>query len=252
VGPETDVVVAVIERHPVVAMWAHPRALSTAFFRMMTERGDFWTVHEPFANLAAQQHFDVAGTRLTTAAQLAAALLARCELAPVFWKDTTEYPHIAVLDSPGMLTAVHHVFLIRDPRAAIPSHYAINPAVTLEEIGYSYQYAMFQRIRDDTGRTPLVIDAADLVADPAAAVRRFCAHVGVPFIASALAWEAGEHRAWERTSHWHRDVSRSNGFHRPGRTYRDSVDNHPTLAAYWHHHRPFYEQMREAATGDRC
>ena len=32
-------------------MWAHPRAVSTAFLRMMIERGDVTVVHEPLVLL---------------------------------------------------------------------------------------------------------------------------------------------------------------------------------------------------------
>jgi hypothetical protein len=33
----------------ILAVWAHPRARSTAFGRMMYERGDFSVKDEPFA-----------------------------------------------------------------------------------------------------------------------------------------------------------------------------------------------------------
>lgn len=32
----------------ILALWAHPRARSTAFARMMLERGDFLVIDEPF------------------------------------------------------------------------------------------------------------------------------------------------------------------------------------------------------------
>lgn len=35
----------------VVALWTHPRSLSTAFERIMMERGDFKILHEPFSYL---------------------------------------------------------------------------------------------------------------------------------------------------------------------------------------------------------
>ncbi len=37
---------------PVFALWSAPRALSTACFRSMVERGDVIALHEPFCNLA--------------------------------------------------------------------------------------------------------------------------------------------------------------------------------------------------------
>ena len=50
-GPRADGVVDVTGP-PVIAMWAHPRAVSTAFLRMMIERGDTTVVHEPLVTLA--------------------------------------------------------------------------------------------------------------------------------------------------------------------------------------------------------
>ena len=40
-------------------LWATPRSRSTAFFRMMAERGDFTVVHEPFSYLAEFGYADV-------------------------------------------------------------------------------------------------------------------------------------------------------------------------------------------------
>ncbi|HEX4431508.1 MAG TPA: hypothetical protein VHZ96_19725 [Frankiaceae bacterium] len=51
-------------------LWSAPRSRSTAFFRMMAERGDFTVVHEPFSYLAELGYADVAGERITSAAGL--------------------------------------------------------------------------------------------------------------------------------------------------------------------------------------
>jgi hypothetical protein len=45
-------------------LWSAPRSRSTAFFRMMAERGDFMMVHEPFSYLAEFGYADVAGERI--------------------------------------------------------------------------------------------------------------------------------------------------------------------------------------------
>ena len=38
-----------MDRHRILAIWAHPRALSTALERVFIERGDFAVMHEPFS-----------------------------------------------------------------------------------------------------------------------------------------------------------------------------------------------------------
>ncbi|WP_410534879.1 hypothetical protein [Streptomyces sp. KL2] len=45
----------------VIAMWAHPRAVSTAFLRMMAERGDVTVVHEPLVPLTDHGEVSVPG-----------------------------------------------------------------------------------------------------------------------------------------------------------------------------------------------
>ena len=35
--------------YPIIALWAHPRARSTVFERVMMERGDLQVLHEPFS-----------------------------------------------------------------------------------------------------------------------------------------------------------------------------------------------------------
>jgi hypothetical protein len=34
--------------HPLIALWSHPRSMSTAIERVMRERGDLDCAHEPF------------------------------------------------------------------------------------------------------------------------------------------------------------------------------------------------------------
>ena len=70
-------------------LWSAPRSRSTAFFRMMAERGDFIVVHEPFSYLAEFGYTDVAGARLAAAPELIAALRSLAVRNPVFVKETT-------------------------------------------------------------------------------------------------------------------------------------------------------------------
>jgi hypothetical protein len=56
-------------------LWSAPRSRSTAFFRMMAERGDFTVVHEPFSYLVMHGHADVGGTRISSGLDLVKALL---------------------------------------------------------------------------------------------------------------------------------------------------------------------------------
>ena len=149
-----------------LALWSPPRCRSTAFWRMVTERGDFMTVHEPFYHLADHGWVEVAGHIVHTEDELIAVLCAVAQTRSVFFKETTEYVYPAVLADEAFLRRTTHTFLIRDPHEAIPSYYALDPEVTLEEIGFARLYEVYTAVRAATGSEPIVLDAYDLVTHP--------------------------------------------------------------------------------------
>jgi hypothetical protein len=77
-------------------LWGAPRSRSTAFFRMMAERGDFVMVHEPFSYLAESGYASIAGERITSAGDLTGALGSLARNGRVFVKETTgrRYPEV--------------------------------------------------------------------------------------------------------------------------------------------------------------
>ena len=118
------------------------RSRSTAFFRMMIERGDFTAVHEPFSYLAELGYAALAGTRITSAPALLSGLRQLAARRPVFVKETTG--------------------------------------------GFESLFEVFTEAARLTGHDPVVIDAADLMATPAAIVEAYCERVGIAFLPQAL------------------------------------------------------------------
>jgi len=100
---------------------------------------------------------------------------------PVFVKEVLDYRYGYLLDHPAEIAWITHTFLVRDPRQAISSHYAVKPTVTCPEIGYERLHELFQLIWSALHQ-PLVIRAEDLVREPAAVVAAYCAAVGLPFL----------------------------------------------------------------------
>ena len=217
--------------------------MSTAFLRMMLERGDHEVFHEPFSSIVVNGHVTIGEHTATSHDELLKLLEEIAGERPVFVKETTEYDYLSTggerLPEVGV-----HTFIIRDPRSVIPSHYAMNPQMTCAEVGYGHQAELARRARAATGRTPVVIEAEALVADPEAAVAAYCTGVGIPFVASALSWQPGDHQVWQRTRQWHRDAANSSCFTSSGRTYAQTVDNNPMLADCYRHHLPDYEFLR--------
>ncbi|QLQ36664.1 sulfotransferase family protein [Micromonospora robiginosa] len=229
----------------VIVLWSVPRSRSTAFFRMMLQRGDHIAVHEPFSTLAEHGAADVGGRIAHDEAGVVAALRELADRAPVFVKDTTDARYPAVLADEAFLGGLaRSAFLIRRPAETIPSYYAVNPRVRSEQIGFTHLRELFERVRSLTGTTPPVIDAEDLVAAPETTVARFCALLGLRFLPEAMTWPAGDRPEWQATRRWHADVARSTALTRRPPSHAVDLDAVPHLAGYLAHHEPVYRELR--------
>jgi hypothetical protein len=225
-------------------LWGTPRSRSTAFFRMMAERGDFTVVHEPFSYLAEFGYADVAGERVTSAGDLIGALGSLARRGRVFAKETTgrRYPEV-LADQPFLAEGARHSFLIRHPRETIASRYALDPGAGREKFGFESQHEIFTEVRRLGGHAPVVVDSGDLIARPAVIIRAWCAQVGIDFRPDALTWAPADRPEWQPSRRWHADVAASTGFTRgPARPDAD-VEHDPKLSGYLRHHLPFYEEL---------
>jgi Sulfotransferase domain len=233
--------------NPVIALWAHSRSMSTAFLRMMIERGDTAVLHEPFLAIEQGEPVDVPAAggplRATSGPELVRALARLGRERPVFVKEVLDYRYDYVFAQPAELAWMTHVFLVRDPGPTISSHYAMKPDVTCPEIGYEWLHELFELLNNATGRTSLVIRSEDLLRDPAGEVAAFCAAVGLPYRPGALHWEPGDRPEWQRHRGWHLDAISSSGFTAGANRYRDTPDNHPQLRSFYEHHYPFYQRI---------
>ena len=125
--------------------------------------------------------------------------------------------HMAHHLLPGMgrewLSRVVNCFLIRDPRAMLKSLDAKYPNPALSDTGLPQQQEIFDRVRQETGRVPPVIDARDLLENPRALLHKLCATLGIQFTDRMLHWPAGPRVTdgiWAR--HWYDAVWKSTGF----------------------------------------
>jgi hypothetical protein len=225
-------------------LWSAPRSRSTAFFRMMAQRGDFTVVHEPFSYLAEFGYADVGGSRAGSVPELLGALRALAARRPVFAKETTgkRYPEV-LADREFLASDARHAFLIRHPRETIASYHALNPLAPRDKIGFESLYEMYTVVAGLTRVQPLVIDAADLVRSPEAVVAGYCAWAGITFRPEALTWEPAELPEWELSRRWHADVAASTGLGGVVRRGGPDVERDPVLGAYLSHHLPYYEAL---------
>lgn len=231
-----------------IALWAHPRAVSTAFLRMMIERGDVIVVHEPLVTLVDEGSVPIPDGRggtvtLRSVAEVMRHLRDLAGHQPVFFKNTCEFQYEELFQNPDLMEGIEHTFIVRDPRAAINSHFHVKPSVSLPEIGYEHLYRLYELARAVQGHDPVVVQAEQLLEDPAEVVQRYCDRVGLPFIEKALQWRPEDRPEWQRTQVWHVDAAKSAGFVRPEKQYDVTVENNEKLHSYYEYHKPFYEKL---------
>jgi len=229
----------------ILVLWAAPRTGSTAFERMMIERGDHVVFDEPFS-----RHYYFGPEKRSTRFEdmlpdsrpdeIRAALEAAAAEAPVFVKDMAY--HVDGIASPDLLSRFVNAFLIRDPAHALPSLAAHWPDFTDEESGYA-ALARLVAMTDALGQESPIIDSDDLCRDPSGTVRAYCARVGIPFRPDSLQWEPGMRPEWELWPDWYRAAAASTGFHPPSADPPPALTD-PHLARAHERCAPIYEELR--------
>jgi hypothetical protein len=230
----------------VLMLWSAPRCRSTMFLRMMAQRGDFATVHEPLSRMKDFGRSAVLDQACSTADEVIRAILAAGRQRRIFVKDTTDFHFPEVLRSAELLSRCRHTFVIRDLNDAIASHFALNPQLTRDEVGFAWLREIYDAVQAATGTPPVVVDSDELVADPPAVIRRYCAAVGIDFVAQALRWPRGGLPEWQLTARWHEYVANSEGIESGHRRRPDHpVTDHPHLGPIYRFHRPHYQYLRD-------
>lgn len=232
---------------PMLMFWSVPRGRSTAFYRMMTERGDVTCFFEPFSHAEVFGQTDIGGRSLATVPEVLAELRSLATTQTVFIKDTTDRRHPAIMaDQRFWAEDAHHTFLIRHPRETLRSYLAVRRNPRIHELGFEAAYELYAKVSRLTGRDPLVIDAGDLMRRPAETVKAYCAQAGLGFRPDALSWQPSDRPEWQSGfSHWFTGVVASSGFADMPTRRRPAVDQHPLLATYLAYHMPFYAELHQ-------
>ena len=238
--------------HKIVALWAVPRSTSTAFEWMMRQRGDLNCLHEPFGE-AWYQGEDPLWPRFQDGDKTTAGLTlesvwddikAKAEQGPVFIKD---FPHyINHMWDAEFLSHFTHAFLIRNPAKTLTSLYARWPDFDELEVGFPEQRALYDLVTALNGSAPPVVDSDDLLENPHGMTAAFCDAVGIPFVESALTWEAGgdpsEHSWWDGGS-FHANLAQSTGLTPQKRKYIDLENTPDRVKRVYRRMMPHYQRL---------
>jgi len=232
----------------IIAMWSGPRNLSTALMYAFAARGDCAVWDEPFyaAFLAATGRPDPLRDAVIARHDADPARVARACAGPVPDGKPHHYqkhmPLHMLPDFPlDFMTRATNVFLIRHPARVVASYAQKRENPTAADIGFLRQARMFDAEVQRLGHAPLVIDSADIRADPRGMLTALCAALGLPFTDRMLSWPAGPKPfdgAW--APHWYGAIHRSTGFDGPEGPLPDLA---PTFAALAAEAMPHYERL---------
>lgn len=204
-----------------IAMWSGPRNISTALMRSWDARPDTVVCDEPlYAHYLRHTgithhpgHAEIVEHHEPDLQTVIDWLLA--PLPPgktVFYQKQMAHhllPHVPL----DWTRSLANVFLIRDPREMLLSLLEFFPKPRLEETGLPQQSQLFQRLQAESGLPPAVIDARDVLLDPAGMLRALCEAVHVPYDDCMLQWQPGIRETdgiWAK--HWYANVARSTSF----------------------------------------
>jgi len=203
-----------------IAMWSGPRNLSTAMMRSFSSRSDAFVSDEPFYGAYLKQTGDpqpmfdeVVNSMDCDWQSVASTMRGDAPDGSAVWYQKHMSHHmegpVTIADFPDH----RHAFLIRDPVRVAASYANKRTAIRPEHLGTARQREYFEREADRIGHAPPVIDSADVLADPASALGKLCAALGIEWDPAMLSWASGPHAqdgVWG--AHWYDAVNASDGF----------------------------------------
>jgi hypothetical protein len=134
-----------------------------------------------------------------------------------------------------------HAFLIRSPEQMIASYLRKRETAAFEDFGLGRQAEFFEREADRLGHAPPVVDANDVLRDPASVLSRLCEGLGIAWDPAMLGWEPGRRVTdgpW--APHWYAAVEASTGFGPPEAGPVSLPDDARELADRC---RPYYDRL---------
>ena len=208
------------ERPLRIAIWSGPRNISTALMRSFENRGDTFVTDEPlYACYLAATGVDHPGRdEIVEHYETDWREVVRWLSGPVpggkpIWYQKQMAHHLLPEIDREWLSELANCFLIRNPEEMLTSFIKVVPDPTLEDTGLPQQAEIFKLLSRESGQTPPVLDARDVLENPRGMLERLCAELRVPFTEQMLSWPAGRRETdgiW--APHWYAAVERSTGF----------------------------------------
>lgn len=241
-----------------ICLWSGPRNISTALMYSFAQRGDIRVVDEPlYGHYLRASGADHPGRSEIMAHMNCDGNAVMRELLVSQEQETSPRQfqkhmahHLVDLDL-EFLTQTSNVFLIRDPREMLPSLTVQLPHAKLADTGLKRQWELYMSLCD-AGQATAILDARELLLNPARVLTRLCDHLGLEFDDGMLGWTAGplaEDGIW--APHWYHVVHASTGFapYRPKKAFPAELDGLLADCKPWYE-KLFANAIKSDAEGD--
>jgi hypothetical protein len=233
-----------------IAMWSGPRNLSTAMMRSFGSRADTFVSDEPFYGCFLKEtgvdhpmRDDVISSMDCDWASVIRTLSGAAPDGSSIWYQKHMWHHMTGPIGYDDFSGFTHAFLIREPERMIASYLRKREAAEFADFGLERQAEFFEREAERLGRAPPVVDANDVLTDPATLLSKLCAAVGIPWDSAMLSWALGRRETdgvW--AEHWYGAVEASTGF---GLPETEPVDLPADARRLADRCRPYYERLAE-------
>ncbi len=202
----------------IINLISGPRNISTAMMYAFAQRQDTKVVDEPFyAYYLNHTQLDHPGRE---------EILASMPINPeeilnqihqlnkshevVFLKNMAHH-HLG-LDW-NYLKEMKNIFLIRNPHQLIASFARVIEEPTLQDIGLKEEAELFECVKNNGVKKPIVVDANDILSNPEKGLNALCQQLGINFNTHMLNWKKEpipEDGCWAK--YWYKNVHNSSGF----------------------------------------
>ena len=203
-----------------IAMWSGPRNISTALMRSFESRGDCHVTDEPFyayfLNESGENHparEEILKSQSSDWNNISNELIAHIPKGKTIWYQKHMAHHIFPYSDLSWINNISNCFLIRDPKEVINSYTKRFKLIDHKQLGYNQQLMIFNKIKKESDKYPIVLSAKDVLMDPEKMLKKLCEKLNIGFNKGMLTWPSGKRDTdgvW--APHWYSEVEKTTGF----------------------------------------